>query len=91
MTTSVVATPVAAPVVVIAATLPLTGEQALNFVPNTPATRSVKNLVNTIKKLGHVSRTFTILKEFEWHQKDTIDIKEMVINQTSLMHIHEGG
>ena len=80
MTTQSVATPVEIPSAVTTATPLLTGERAIHFAPHVHATPSIKNIVNTIKELGHGSNTATILKEFEWQLKDTVDTKKTVSN-----------
>ena len=54
---------------------------------------SIKNLANITKELGHGINMATILKEFEWQQKDTPNFKETAINQTSpmvLVIVNEG-
>ena len=44
-----------------------------------------KNLVNAIKELGRGIDTFSIITEFEWQDKGSTNIKDLVIAVASLM------
>ena len=52
-------------------------------IPTSPII--ITNLSTVIKDLGQGADVDIIFKEFKWHQKDTPDFKETVLNQTAPM------